>query len=625
LKSDTRPWCRVLLIEIAGLLIQFRQRNCQVKVITFRSVKKILSAFATDDGKRFTENHFGDAKFYDIYEISDSECKFFKRIENTTGDGEKHADPEKAGCVARLLNEEGVKFIVSKKYGPNLKRIKKKFVAVIIHDLEIAGAVTMLQGQLERLTAEFEKGESREFLNMKEMKSPVHEYDIAVIGGGPAGITLAKMLGKKLKMAVIRPEDHSMIYCAMPYVIEGLIDCETTLKKDALVTDAGAELIRETVRSIDFDSKSLTLDQSGIRYKKLIIATGAMPFIPPIPGSDLEGVSGFKTGEDLNRILDLVKNGLESAVVVGAGAIGIELALALNSRSIDVHLVDIATSPLPNLADSDMTDGIRDEIAKCGIHLHLGAKVTELKGDGQVREVVMDNGGSIHLSSLDDCTVNENGGLKGIVIFSVGVKPSLSLVEGTQLEIGRDGIIVNERMETNLKDVYAVGDCVQFSSGITGDVIPGKLATNAVPMAKVLGFNLIGKDRHYPGFYNGAATKVGKFFIGGTGFTENAAKICGFDVVCGYSEVTTKFPIIPGTETISVKLVADRKSHKLIGAQIVSGEPVTGRIDLLTFAIQKESTIEDLTSLSYSAQPYQSFYPAANSVVLAAEDIIKQL
>ena len=99
----------------------------------------------------------------------------------------------------------------------------------------------------------------------------------------------------------------------------------------------------------------------------------------------------------------------------------------------------------------------------------------------------------------------------------------------------------------------------------------------------------------------------------------------GFDPVSGYSEVTTQFPIMPGAEKIKFKLIADRKTKRLIGGQIVGGEPVTGRIDLLTFAIQKNSSVDDLTALSYSSQPYQSFYPAASGIVLAAEEILKKL
>ncbi len=272
----------------------------------------------------------------------------------------------------------------------------------------------------------------------------MNKYDLAVIGGGPAGITLAKLLGKKMKLAIIRPEDYSMIYCAMPYAIEDIIPYEKTLKKDSLVTDAG-------------------------------------------------------------------------------------------------------------------------------------------------------------------------------------MRPVTSIVDNTDIELGKDGIVVNNKMETNIPDVYAVGDCVQFQSGISGEIISGKLATNAVPMAKVLGLNLLGQNRTYSGFFNGAATKVGKYFVGGTGLTEKAAKASGYEVVCGYSEATTQFPMMPDAKKLRLKLVADMKTYKLLGAQIVSGESVTGRIDLLTFAIQKDTTIEELTSLSYSAQPYQSFFPAANIVVLAAEDLLKKI
>ena len=443
------------------------------------------------------------------------------------------------------------------------------------------------------------------------------KHELIVIGGGPAGITLAKMLGKS-DIAIIRPENASMIYCAMPYVIEGLIPHQDTLKSDNLVTDNGGVLIRDEVTSIDFEGKSLQM-KSGetYQYGKLIIATGAVPFIPPVPGSKLKGVMGFKTEGDMDEISHVVDAGLKRAVVVGAGAIGIELVQALNDRNIEVHLVDMAESVLPNLVDEDMSHSVRDELENQGIHLHLGVKVTEVRGANTAEGVVLDTGDFINITGHDD--------VGGLVVFAAGTRPEISLVKDTPLEIDRDGILINDKMETNLPDVYAVGDCVQFTSGITGKVTPGKLATNAVPMAKVLGFNLLGGDRHYPGFYNGAATKVGHFFIGGTGLTESAARKAGYDVVTGNSTVTTKFPIIPGAKKKHMKLVTDRATHRILGAQIVSEEPVVGRIDLITFAIQNESTVENLSALSYASQPHQSFYPAANIVVLAAEDIRKKI
>ncbi len=452
--------------------------------------------------------------------------------------------------------------------------------------------------------------------NYKGFTNRMEKYEIVVIGGGPAGVSLAKVLGKTSKMAIIRPEDYSMIYCALPYAIEGLIENEKTFKSDNLVTDAGAELIRNTVKEIDFKNKVLIFtDNVKISFDKLIIATGAVPFLPPIPGSTLKGVGAFKTQDDLEWIEGLVSKGLKKAVVVGAGAIGIELAQAFSYRKVAVDLVDMGDSVLPNLVDADMSGVLSTELEREWIKLHLKSKVIELKGSEHVESVVLDNGSTI------DFEPGQGEECAGIVIFAAGMKPEISLVKDSGVELGRDGIIVNDRMETNIKDIYAVGDCTQFKSGISGQAISGKLATNAVPMAKILGFNLKGQNRSYPGFYNGAATKVGKYFIGGTGLSEVAAKALGYDTICGYSEVTTKFPIMPGAKKKRMKLVADKSTHRILGAQIVSEESVVGRIDLLTFAIQKKSTIEDLSALSYASQPHQSFYPAANIVVLAAEDI----
>jgi hypothetical protein len=168
------------------------------------------------------------------------------------------------------------------------------------------------------------------------------------------------------------------------------------------------------------------------------------------------------------------------------------------------------------------------------------------------------------------------------------------------------------------------GDCVQFISGITGEPVFGKLATNAVPMARMLSKNLLGDDRIYKGFYNGVATKVGKYFVGATGLTEALAKN-RFDIVTGYSELTTTFPIMPNAKMAKMKLITDKKSLKILGGQVVSEIPVTDKVDIITLAIQADLTVKDLTSLSYSAQPYQSFFPANNLVVACAEEILVKL
>lgn len=444
----------------------------------------------------------------------------------------------------------------------------------------------------------------------------MENYEIIVLGGGPAGITLSKQLGKKKRMAVVRSEDYSLIYCAMPYVIEGLLEREKTYKSDALVVDFGAELIRGNAVNVNLEEKTVTMDDGRIMgFEELIVATGAIPFIPPVPGRELKGVTGFKTQRDLEWIEKLVDDGLANAVIVGAGAIGIELAQALNYRGVSVDLVDMGATVLPNLVDCDMSSPLADELIEQGINLHLNARVTELLGEGMVDTVVLGEDARISFPEKND------GSLPGLVVFAAGMKPELSLFGESDLAIGQDGILVNDKMETNVPGVYAVGDVCQFNSGITGDRMPGKLATNAVPMAKVLGMNLKGGNRRYPGFYNGSATKVGKYFVGGTGLSETLARKLGYDIAVGYSTSTTKFPIMPDARPKKVKLISDRKTHRLLGAQMVSEEPVVTRIDLFTFAIQKETTVEEMSQLSYASQPHQSFYPAANVVVLAAEDI----
>jgi NADPH-dependent 2,4-dienoyl-CoA reductase/sulfur reductase-like enzyme len=453
-----------------------------------------------------------------------------------------------------------------------------------------------------------------------------NKYDLVVIGGGPAGITLSKRLAKTMKMAIIRPEDYSMIYCAMPYVIEDLINKQKCFKKDELVTETGAQLIRDKVVNIDFDLKCIKLEKSNdIFYEKVVIASGANPFIPPIEGANLNGVMGFKTQIDLEKIISYVENGLKKAVVVGAGAIGIELAQSLKHKGVDVTLVDMASQVLPNLIDNEFAQKVTEEIVKNGIHLVLNSKVEKITGRDNADEVHLDTDEIIYINDSIACVDKSESNISGLVIFATGVVPELSFIKDKKLNIDRQGIIVNEFMETNLKDVYSVGDCVQFKSLITQKVSPGKLATNAVPMAMVLANNLLGKKMTYKGFVNGAATKVYNYFVGGTGLTASAALKEGISYVRGFSQLTTQFPIMPGKKELWVKLLVNKNNHKLIGGHVLSGEPVTALVDLLSFAIQMHASIHDLVELSYSAQPYQSFFPASNVIVMAAEQIINQL
>ncbi|MBN2297980.1 MAG: FAD-dependent oxidoreductase [Deltaproteobacteria bacterium] len=448
---------------------------------------------------------------------------------------------------------------------------------------------------------------------------------VIIIGGGPAAISMAKIMGGKKHITIIRPENHSMIYCAMPYVIENLIPFNKTLKKDSLVTDTGATLIRDRVEKVDFEQKHVHTEKGNVyTYDKLVIATGADPVLPPIQGTDLQGVLTFKTEDDLKRIVDLAENGLRKAVVVGAGAIGIELAQALNSRGVQTHLVDMEEQVLPNLLDKEMAEEVEDELVRLGLTLHLGHKVLSLHGKRFAREVALDKGHTIHLETADNCSEDhEENVTPSLVVFAVGMRPNTGIFAGTMLATGRDGIVINDKMETNIEDVYAVGDCTQFTSAVTGDVSPGKLATNAVPMGKLLARNMLGSNERYNGFYNGAATKAGNYYVGGTGLSEKAARD-RMDVIVGYADLTTAFPIMPSAGSVRVKLIAEKGSLRIVGGQIVSELPATDKVDLITMAVQFGLTAQDLRIFSYSSQPYQSYFPANNILVHAAENILEQ-
>jgi NADH dehydrogenase/NADH oxidase (H2O2-forming) len=508
---------------------------------------------------------------------------------------------------------------------PNFKKIniKTKICPIVSEIISIDECLKYMKNNIKDIIGikmKKMKNEEVEIIKIKKMK----KLNLVIIGGGPAAITIAKTIQDKMNISVIRPEDHSMIYCAMPYAIEKLVSFEKTLKKDELVTDAKAKLIRDTVTNVNFENKTITTKSNKISYDKLIIATGATPILPPIEGCNLSNVMTFKTENDLKKIIELVDNGLQKVVVIGAGAIGIELAQAFNKREIETHLVDMAESILPNMVDIEMIADAQESLIRSGINLYLKSKVESLKGNENVDAVILGNERIINLTNDDSCTETSNKNkISSLVVFTVGMKPTIEIFKNTKLKTERDGIVINNKMETNISDVYAVGDCCQFSSGINGEIILGKLATNAVPMGRILAFNLLGQNRKYPGFYNGAATKIDNVFIGGSGFSEAVSKKY-FDIEIGYAEFTTAFPIMPSAKNVRLKLIADKKTHKIIGGQFISGEPVTDKVDQITMTIQYGITVEQLTSFSYSAQPYQSFYPAHNLIVKAAEEILKK-
>jgi NADPH-dependent 2,4-dienoyl-CoA reductase/sulfur reductase-like enzyme len=396
--------------------------------------------------------------------------------------------------------------------------------------------------------------------------------------------------------------------------VENLIDKEKIRKSDNLLLDVGINLVKDSVENVDLINKKVISKNNGeFIYDKLIIATGANPFVPPIEGSDFKNVLTVKTEQDLNDILYLLDKGAEKAVVVGAGNIGIEMAVAVKERGLESFLIEMDSHVLPNLLDKDFSKFPEEDIKEKNINLMLNTKVVALKGENYAKKVILSDGQEIGLGEND------------VIIFATGVKANCDLFKNTEVILDNFGIVVDGYMETSVKDVYAVGDVASYVSFIDNKPIGGKLATNAVPMGKIAAYNILNKKIKYQGFINGAITKSVNWRMGGTGFTEKIAKDRGFDIISAIGETTTRFPIIPGAKKVLVKLIADKKTGLLIGGQVVAGEGVPGKIDTLSLAIQNKNTVKDLFQFSYCAQPFQSFFPASNAIVQAAEKIMNQI
>ncbi len=404
-----------------------------------------------------------------------------------------------------------------------------------------------------------------------------------------------------------------MVYCAIPYAIEGLFDAEAVYKKDALVTGVGARLVKRSAVDVDLAAKRVVDDAGDVHeYDVLMIATGASPVRPPIPGVDARNVHTVKTQKDMFAILGAIDAGAKRAVVVGAGAIGIEQAQAYRARGLEVALVDMAPRILPNMIDPEMSAELEDLLREKGIEVILEAGIERMDT----------RNGSVSAAHLSDGRRIELDPERDFVCLSIGMKPDVDLFLDQGLEIERDGIVVDGRMRTNIPDVYAAGDCCRFVSLIDGRPIGGKLATNAVPMAKVAAAAVAGRDEEYPGFVNGAATCVYDRRVGSTGFTEDLARRRGIDPLVGYGETTTLFPMMPGADELKVKIVADAMNLRIVGGQVVSSLPATDKVDLVTLAIQQGLTLRELARLSYSAQPWQSFFPARSAIVEACENAL---
>ncbi len=443
---------------------------------------------------------------------------------------------------------------------------------------------------------------------------------IVIIGAHAAGVDAASAARKTDRSAEITliTEEKYVGYsrCGLPFVIGEHIPSfnDLIVFPPSFYKMMKLQLKTETtVNKIDPSNKTIeTTDKTGstetTSYDSLIIATGAYAFIPPIKGREKQGVYSLRTIEDGQKIDKAVKDGVKTAAVIGAGLIGLETAIALKERGLDTTVVELLPQVLPVMVDKDMARLVHEMLEAKGLKIIVGKGLDEILGGDKVTGI----------------SVAGNHFPADIVVVATGVRASTKLATNAGIASGETHAIKTDaRMRTNIEDIYAAGDCAESINIITGKPACPQLGTVAVRHAKVAGINAAGGYALFTGVLGSAVTQLFDMQIGVTGLTEFFAKKAGIETVVGAITSKTKADYYPGAKPIKVKLVVEKESQKLIGAQIVGGEEATQRINAISFGIQKQMTVRELakTDTAYAPPLCETWEP----MVLAAEMALMKL
>ena len=440
---------------------------------------------------------------------------------------------------------------------------------------------------------------------------------LVVIGGDAAGMSAASQARRRrgpddLDIVVFERGHHtSYSACGIPFLVADVVhDAEDLVaRRPEEFRKLAIEVhLRHEVVDIDLEHS-----QVGIRdleagsdrrqgFDQLVVATGATPVRPRLPGVDSAGIYGVQVLDDgvvLRRRLD--QGGVERAVVVGGGYIGLEMAEALVQRGVEVALVEQSAQPMSTL-DPDMGGLVADAMRHLGITLHLNESVTGFEAvDGEVRAVVTSDG---RLPA-------------DLVVLGLGVRPNSGLARDAGLSIGTTGgIITDRRMRASVSGVWAAGDCVETFHRVSRRPIAIALGTHANKQGRVAGINLGKGYATFPGVVGTAVTKICGVEIARTGLGEAEAEAAGFETEAVVVESTTRAGYFPGAALMKTKLIVERRSGRLLGAQIVGQENAAKRIDALAIALWNDMTVEDMTGLDLAYAP--PFSPVWDPILIAA-------
>ncbi|MBW8485673.1 FAD-dependent oxidoreductase [Actinomadura parmotrematis] len=440
---------------------------------------------------------------------------------------------------------------------------------------------------------------------------------LLVIGGDAAGMTAASQ-ARRLRdradleiVAVERGHFTSYSACGIPYYVGGdVADAGDLVARTPEEHRAKGIDVRPATEAVEIDTGRgrvrlrdlATGAETWEGYDRLVVATGSVPTRPDLPGADAEGVHGVQILDDglaIRRVLE--RDRPARAVVVGGGYIGLEMAEALVKQGLNVSLVDGAEQPMRTL-DPEMGALVADALRGIGVELHLGERV----------EGFETTGGRVTAVTTAERTLPAD-----IVVLGLGVRPNVGLARAAGIEIGTvGGIVTDRRMRTGTDGVWAAGDCVQTRHLVSGEPVAIALGTHANKQGRVAGIDIGGGYATFPGVVGTAVSKVCHVEVARTGLNEREAAAAGFATVTATIESTTRAGYHPGATKIRARLVAERRSGRLLGGQIVGEEGAAKRIDGLAIALWNGMTVEQMTGLDLAYAP--PFAPVWDPVLVAA-------